>query len=1059
MATTLDVATVAEDVAERMRDLLRGRRSTPRATYRVQFHAEFTFRDVQALVPYLAALGVSDLYASPYLKARHGSRHGYDVCDHNQLNPELGTSEDFESLCATLAEHGLRQVLDIVPNHMGIASDENTWWRDVLENGQSSPYANHFDIDWFPVKAELAGKVLLPVLGGQYGHVLEAGELKLAFREGSFVVHYFQQSFPLDPRSTIEILGHDLDTLRGELGVESRALLEFESIRSGLEHLPETSNVFPDAVAERRREKEILRQRLAALVASEPLVAAAIERNVTWFNGCVGEPETFDPLDQLLRRQPYRLSHWKAAADEINYRRFFDINELAAVCMEDAEVFQHAHRLVTELLVRGDVIGLRIDHIDGLYNPREYLRRLQWMFVRALARAVFEQQYGGDATDGVAWNDVAEPILNSLVPLVGSDPPSLWHEANSRPEPERILPAKLDQALQDKPSREVGQEQQLAPPLYVVVEKILGPTEPLPQDWATAGTTGYDFLNSLGGLYIDPVGRQGVIKVYERFIGRHLDFGEVAYNAKKLILRSALSSEMYMLAHRLNRISERQRRFRDFTLNTLGQALREVLTCFPVYRTYIDSSEMSEEDRRVALQAVAQARRRNPTLDTALFDFIRDVFLSADWATKESANYYERMLFVGRCQQITSPAMAKGIEDTAFYQYVPLLSVNEVGGDPPHSATTVEAFHRENLERRQQRPASLTCTTTHDTKRSEDVRARISILSEVPHLWRVALNRFARWNRRFRRDIEGEEAPSRNAEYLFYQSLLGVWPLVRPDEAVLRELTGRMQVYMEKATREAKLRTSWINPHSDYDHAVAEFVAHALDPVRSARFLQEVQEFHERIVDWGLYTALSQAFGKLLSPGVPDIYQGQELWDFSLVDPDNRRPVDYAQRRAALGEFAAAAERADGSLFDMARHLGSNVRDERVKLLVTWRSLQFRREHAELFDNGEYRPIEVRGAHAAHVCAWAWHLPSSGEWAIAVMPRLLARLTPAAEREATRAPLGAAVWGDTSLVADGLDGVEFNQQFTGVSLAWRDKGVPLAEVLADFPVSLLTHLD
>ncbi|MBX3412284.1 MAG: malto-oligosyltrehalose synthase [Pirellulales bacterium] len=1054
MATTLDAAKLAEQVADRVRDLLRRRRAVPHATYRVQLHADFTFRDVQALVPYLAALGVSDLYASPYLKARQGSRHGYDVCDHNRLNPELGTSDDFEALCATLAEHGMRQVLDIVPNHMGITSDDNTWWRDVLENGQSSPFAHYFDIDWYPVKAELAGKVLLPVLGDQYGHVLEAGQLKLAFAEGSFSVNYFHQSFPLDPRTTTDLLDHDRETLRRELGPESPALWEFESIRSGLEHLPDTLTVFPDAMAERRREKEILRRRLAALVASEPGVAVAIERSVAWFNGQVGEPETFDPLDQLLRRQPYRLSHWKAAADEINYRRFFDINELAAVCMEDAEVFQHAHRLVTELLVRGDVLGLRIDHIDGLYNPREYLRRLQWKFVRALARAIFEREFA-TAVEGAAWHDVAEATLAALVPLVGSELPALWQEADARPAPERLLPAKLDHATNDLPPAGDASAGEHAPPLYVVVEKILGPTEPLPQDWATAGTTGYDFLNSLGGLFIDPVGRQAVIKTYDRFLGRHFDFHEVAYTAKKLILRSALSSEVQVLAHRLNRISERQRRFCDFTLNTLRQALREVLTCFPVYRTYIDSADVSEEGRHVVLQAVAQARRRNPTLDGALFDFIRDVFLSADWATKESANYYERMLFVGRCQQITSPAMAKGIEDTAFYQYVPLVSENEVGGDPPHSVTTVEAFHRDNLERRTQRPNSLTCTTTHDTKRSEDVRARISVLSEVPHLWRVALNRFARWNRRFRREVDGEEAPSRNAEYLFYQSLLGVWPLVRPDEVALRELTARMQTYMEKATREAKLRTSWINPHAEYDRAVAEFVAHALDPVRSARFLQELQAFHERIVDWGLYTALSQTFGKLLSPGVPDIYQGQELWDFSLVDPDNRRPVDYDRRRAALDEFTAAEQRQDGSLYEMARQLGRHVRDERAKLFVTWRALQFRRAHARLFGEGEYRPLEVRGGQAAHVCAWSWQGAAPDEGAIAVMPRLLARLTPAAEGEMTPPPLGPAIWGDTMLVAEGLAGVKFRQVFTGEELAWRDEGVPLAEVLADFPVALL----
>ena len=598
-------------------------------------------------------------------------------------------------------------------------------------------------------------------------------------------------------------------------------------------------------------------------------------------------------------------------------------------------------------------------------------------------------------------------------------------------------------------------------PLYVVVEKILGPEEPLPQQWLVAGTTGYDFLNSMNGLFVDRIGLRELVKLYDRFIDQRPNYDEVAHQSKLLILRTAMSSDLQLLAHRLNRISERHRRSRDFTLNTLRIALREILTCFPVYRTYIREGDVSERDRQFVNRAAAQAKRRNPATDSAVFDFIRDVLLLQSPPGLDEAGRHERALFVGRFQQVTSPVMAKGIEDTAFYRYFPLASLNEVGGDPARGVTTIEEFHAQNLARQTQWPRSLISTTTHDTKRSEDVRARLNVLSEIPHLWRKAVNRWARLNRRHLREVNGQPAPSRNDEYLFYQSLTGIWPLAEPEGEALGQLTERMQVYMEKATREAKLQTSWVNPVAEYDAAVREFVAAALSGRGKNRFLSEFRRFHKQIVNWGLFTALSQTLLKLTSPGVPDIYQGQELWDFSLVDPDNRRPVDFAHRKEMLAKLRESLSADDGSLLALARRLVENPRDPQLKLFVTWRILQLRRQYAELFQNGKYIPLEVQGSRAMHVCAFAREYQSvqdsSRQIAIVIAPRLIAQLTPLPENAVLPPPpLGPAIWEDTRIMLGDLASSPLKNLFTGQVCPVQDSQILLATAFSDFPVALLT---
>ena len=1054
---------VDEIVAE-VRRAIAEQRGWPEAAYRLQFnHEGMTFNDAAALVPYLHELGISHVYASPCMKAAAGSPHGYDVVDYGQLNAELGGAEGYSALADALHQHGMGLIQDIVPNHMGIVAAENAWWSNVLENGPGSPYAHCFDIDWHPVKTELKNKVLLPLLGGQYGEILESGQLRLEYHDGAFFLRYFQQRLPLDPRTYPIILNHRLDELKDSLGTESDELRELESILTALEYLPPATETETLRATERQREKEVIKGRLRRLAGDCPRIAEFVEQNLRELNGTPDDPRSFDRLDSVLNAQVYRLAHWKAASDEVNYRRFFDINELAAVCTEDPQVFDLIHQLIFDMLVRGEVDGLRIDHIDGLFDPLEYLWRLQWGYLKALGRVaqrrLIEQRTSsadGPVSEAFRWEVVEPRVLGELWRGLGGHPPS-----------DLLLEGAPDDATLpwrhiDSRQTTDGDHPTYRFPLYVLVEKILGPKEPLPETWPVAGTTGYDFLNPVNRMLADRAGLHELLKIYKRFTGHRTDFREVTHQARLLILRVAMSSDLHLLAHRINRISERHRRTRDYTLDSLRLALREILTCFPEYRTYIRRRRVSERDRRVIHRAVGQAKRRNPARDSTLFDFIRDVLLLEQPPGLDEAGRDQRDLFVGRFQQVTSPLVAKGIEDTAFYQYLPLASLNEVGGDPVGGAGTVADFHAENRGRLEQRPGSLIATTTHDTKRSEDVRARINVISEIPQQWRSAVNRWSRLNRRHRREVDGLAAPSRNDEYLLYQTLIGVWPLDPPDAGSWPRFVERIQGYMEKATREAKRRTSWISPNKEYDDAVRDFVAVVLDDNPKNRFLAELRAFEDRVVDFGLYSALSQVLLKLTSPGVPDVYQGQELWEFWLVDPDNRRPVDFDRRKWLLAEIQASVASGAEERLALARHLAENPRDSRLKLLVTCQALQFRRLHADLFRHGRYEPLAVEGFAAEHVCAFAWRrTPSAGEpeeAAIVVVPRLLARLASQFHEEPHDPwrPLGETVWRDTRLLIPALSPDRpLTNIFTGQTCPFDENGMSLATVFSDFPVALL----
>jgi (1->4)-alpha-D-glucan 1-alpha-D-glucosylmutase len=881
---------------------------------------------------------------------------------------------------------------------MGIAKGANAWWLDVLENGQTSAYAEFFDIDWRPLKPELRGKVLLPILGDHYGVVLEKGELELGFAAGAFTVCYYETPLPIAPPTYPTLLRHPLPMLAEAFAEDAPEFLEYQSIVTAFERLAPQDEQDPDLVAERRREQIVAKRRLAELVAASPPVAGAVAETVEVFNGTPGDPRSFDPLDGLLGEQSYRLSSFRTAAEEINYRRFFAINELASVRQEVPAVFAAAHAQLLDLIARGKVDGVRIDHPDGLWDPAGYFRQLQ--------AAVAGARRGGDGAAEVA----AE-------------------------------------------AAETGGDRDLA--IYLLVEKILEHGEELPADWAVAGTVGYEFARLATGLFVDPANRKAFDDLYARFIGDKIDFAGLVYQKKKLILRTALASEANVLTRALNRISEHDRRTRDFTLTSLRDALREVIACFPVYRTYIVCEEgvVPDRDRRFIERAVAQAKKRNPSSDPTVFDFLRDVLLlrNADDATEEQRA--DACRFGMKFQQLTGPVMAKGLEDTAFYVYNRLASLNEVGGDPASFGVSVAEFHRQNVARRRRWPHAMLNSSTHDTKRSEDVRARIDVLSEVPREWRAALNRWARLNRRKKTRLEDGLAPDRNDEYHLYQTLLGAWPFgaETPDAG----LVDRIDAYMLKAAREAQVHTAWVNPNEAYEAALAAFVRGVLDTAADNPFLEDLAALRQTVDHAGAVNALAQQLLKLTAPGVPDVYQGTELWDQSLVDPDNRRPVDYDRRSALL-----QALRARGPSRELAEHLLATKADGRIKLWLTHRALACRQSWPEVFADGEYLPLEATGSEADRVVAFARR---HGEREVVVIvPRLVVGLM----RGKTVEPVGAEVWETTRLPIPGTSqGVRYRDVFTGEEIeAEAEPGtegqatLALAEAFAVLPFALLERV-
>jgi (1->4)-alpha-D-glucan 1-alpha-D-glucosylmutase len=970
----------------------------PVATYRLQLGPDLTFEGAADLLGYLAALGISDCYTSPFFESCAPASHGYDVCDHNQLRGELGGERGFARLAEALRRHDMGLLIDMVPNHMGIAANRNAWWLDVLENGPASPYADFFDIDWAPLKAELAAKVLLPILGDHYGAVLDRGELRLDLEDGRFRIRYYETVLPVGPRSSARILGHRLDQLQTRLGPAHEAVVRLSTLVTWFATLPPRTERDPDRRAARQRDKEIGRQKLVELLADSPDVAKFVEENVRQFNGTPGDPRSFDLLDQLLTDQAYRVAFWRVAGEEINYRRFFDINELAAVRMEDPRVFAETHRLVLRLVGEGIVTGIRVDHPDGLYAPAAYFRQLQ--------RACFLAQARRTSADGGTVTDA-----------------------------DLLAPLDALEARSTMPPR----------PFYVVAEKILGAGEPMPAQWAVQGATGYEFLNLVNGIFVDRAQARAMEEAYARFVRERVSFAEMAYRGKLLIMETSMASELHVLGHRLNVMSEKHRSSRDFTLGNLTHALRQLIASFPVYRTYVGDSPagptsnvISAADRDTLARAVTQAKGRTLARSVSIFDWLHDLLSLKLPAGATDEDRAERLDFVMRFQQTTGPVTAKGVEDTALYRYHRLVSLNEVGGDPSRFGTPLAEFHTANAARVRTTPHALSSTSTHDTKRSEDVRARINVLSDIPTEWRRRVGVWHRLNRRHRTVVDGTPVPGPHEEYLLYQTLVGAWPID----------ADRLRAYTLKALREAKERTSWVNPHERYDDAVARFAEAIVDPERSRTFLGDFMSFQARVAAWGLLNSLAQVVIKVTAPGVPDFYQGMEILDLSLVDPDNRRPVDWGQRRRLLDELTAAV--AGGDLADVARDLWQGGRDAALKLYVTRQSLHLRRERAPLFATGDYVPLEARGPLAEHVCAFARH---AGDAAVlTVVPRLLAR-------RGIVDPVGERGWGATAVVLPSALAGRYRDGFTGqaVDTAPGPDGptLPLARAFEILPVTLL----
>ena len=877
--------------------------AVPSGTYRLQLNSAFRFDDAIAIGAYLRELGVSHVYCSPYLQAAAGSMHGYDVVDHNRVNEEIGGEDGHRRFCEAMGKAQLGQILDIVPNHMAIGTRANAWWWDVLENGQSSRFANYFDVEWDPPESKkLRNTVLVPILGDHYGRVLEAGELKLAREGGKFVVHYSDHVLPASPRS----MGAYLTRAAAECASD-----ELGFIADTLSSLPDSADTSIASVVRRHRDKEIAARQLALVSESNECVRHAIERVLDDLNASP------DLLDDLLSHQNYRLAYWRTAGRELGYRRFFDINTLIGLRMEDDHVFADTHKRVLNWLHTGVIDGIRIDHPDGLLDPAAYFDRL--------------------------------------------------HAA--------------------------------APDAWIVAEKILEGRERLRETWRIAGTTGYDYLSRANALFVDPSGEVPLTQFYNEFTGEATDFQELVRTRKHQVLKGTLATDVSRLTVLFMEVCERHRRHRDHTRHDITQVLREVIACFPIYRTYVQAplGQVSGEDIRYVSEAIETARTNRPDLAPDLFDFLKSVLLLEVSGNVESE-------FVMRFQQFTGPAMAKGVEDTAFYNYNRLTSLNEVGGDPGSFSISTREFHEACLGTQSLWPQTMLASSTHDTKRSEDVRARIALLSEMPEQWKSAVLRWSAYNDRYRT----EELPDRNIEYLFYQTLVGAWPIG----------ADRMLPYMEKAAREAKTHTFWTEQNERYEAALRRFVEDAL---RDSEFHHMLEEFVAPLVPLGRVNSLAQTLLKLTCPGVPDTYQGTELWDLSLVDPDNRRPVDYLRRQQLLEEVKGAS----------AEVVMSRTDEGLPKLFVTHVALHIRRDNSEWFGpHGAYKPLFAEGSKNNHVVAF-----TRAERCLTVVPRFPLQLN--------------GEWGDTTLT---VPSGEWRNLFTGEVTTGSPK---LADLMKRFPVALL----
>jgi (1->4)-alpha-D-glucan 1-alpha-D-glucosylmutase len=978
--------------------VLRQEPRAPTSTYRIQLHSKFTFACAEAIVPYLRDLGIGDFYSSPFFEARPGSMHGYDVTNHDRLNPELGGAKGFASLSGALKAAGMGLLLDIVPNHMGIGNG-SPWWQDVLENGRSSRYASYFDIDWDPAKPDMWNKLLLPILGKQYGEELESKNIQVRIADGRPFIQYFEHNMPVAPRMIPRIFPQEKDV---EFGVPQ----SFRDLLKELAHIPPHEATDPKLVAQRRVQLDEIRPRLKrALLSAElqPAIARALET----INGEAGNPRSFDQLHDLLDAQPYRLAFWRVSGEEINYRRFFDINDLAGLRMENPAVFAQTHALIRKLLADCQVTGLRIDHADGMFNPRQYLIRLQLLYVAS-------QCAGATPMGPTSPNGIEVDIREQLR---GYD----WAHRNH--------------------------------PLYCVVEKILEPHEALPREWPVSGTSGYDFIYFANQLFVQSENERRFDKIYEEATGNRVNPDEIIYRSKLRVMQTSLASEVYVLTNLLSHLAAADRRARDFTDNIFESVIRETIACFPVYRTYIDDrGQYTPTDRQFVERAVARAKLLNSGMDASAFDFLQTtVLLGGRPGHPQNEIDAEQLYFALKFQQLTGPVMAKGVEDTAFYVYNRFVSSNEVGGSIKSFGITPEVFHASNRERLQNSPDATLTLSTHDTKRSEDVRARLNVLSEMPAEWASTVRRWRRASTVLKRKLsDGRIVPDANEEYMLYQNILGAWPWQLEGEEALLQFLDRIREYASKALRESKVNLSWLNPNQEYIKAVHDFLGDLLLPDkrgRESRFVQVLETNLPQVRFFGAINSLAQTVLKLTSPGVPDFYQGTELWDLSLVDPDNRRPVDY-QLRSQLLDDLKSLEVAEGPLA-VCENVLANLSDGRIKLWVSHKTLLLRSRWHSVFRKGAYQPLDIVGDHSTRAIAFLRH--DGGRSVLTVVPRFTYTLM----RGKQEFPLAAA-WGNTAVFLPVEEVHQFKNIFTGERIEVSDaNSALLSDLFAKFPVAVL----
>jgi (1->4)-alpha-D-glucan 1-alpha-D-glucosylmutase len=930
----------------------------PIATYRIQFNTGFGFKAAKAIVPYLAELGISDLYASPIFTARKGSTHGYDVVNPRQINPELGGQEGFEDVVATLQRHEMGWVQDIVPNHMAFSS-QNHVLVDVLENGADSQYCDFFDINWNHPYNGIRGRVLAPFLGKFCGDCLESGELQLGYTQEGISINYYDQSFPLRIESYSHILMYDLARLREKLGRNHPYFIKLLGMLYMLKYIPSGSEG-----RERYDQITFIKRMLWELWNDCPEIKEFIEENIKTFNGEVGKSESFNQLDNLLNEQFFRLAYWKVGNEELNYRRFFTVNDLISLRVEDETVFDTTHAFILQLVQEGKFTGLRVDHIDGLYDPAQYINRLR----------------------------------------------------------------------------------QDAPEVYLLVEKILEAEEELPLNWQIQGTTGYDFMSKVNCLFCQQASEAEFDEIYRRFTGRHMDLESLIDQNKRLIIGKHLAGDIDNLAHLLKEIADRHRSASDFTMYGLKRALVEILALFPVYRTYISRDGSSNADKECMQWVINHAQENLPDFMNELSFIERFLMLNFD----DSLSHEDKQVwlhFIMRLQQFTGPLMAKGVEDTAFYVYNRLISLNEVGSTPAQFGISVEDFHTFNQTRLAYWPHAMNASSTHDTKRGEDVRARINVLSEIPEEWEKHVSQWQEMNASHKTIVDDLAAPSRNDEYFLYQTLIGAFPFNDEDYP---NLVNRVKEYVIKAIREAKMHTAWIRPNAEYEEAFLKFVDRTLDNSKKNAFLSSFRPFQRKVQHYGICNSLSQTLLKITAPGVPDFYQGTELWDLSLVDPDNRRPVDFEQRLSYLKEIKSKTKsktKSKSNVLSYIEDLLKTPEDARIKLFLIYRALQARREYLDLFQRGSYEKLTVQGSLKSHVVAFSRELGDMR--AIVIVPRLMTSLVKEGEY-----PVGEQVWHETRILQSPgssavLQDVITGQEIKGEETLW------LKEILAHFPVALL----